>query len=79
MVADALTKSLPAPGLARRRSVMTGHSTFYARMLHVISGGYGGLAQQFNLDTRCLLYGLAQQSVPTCLFPQGESDYLSQE
>jgi hypothetical protein len=39
MVADALTKSLPAPGLARHRSAMMGHSTFCARILRVISGG----------------------------------------
>ena len=39
MVADALTKSLPAPGLARHRSVMMGHSTFCARILRDISGG----------------------------------------
>ena len=43
MVADALTKSLPAPGLARHRSVM-GHSTFCARILRVISRGWGGLS-----------------------------------
>ena len=39
MVADALTKSLPAPVLARYRSVKRGHSTFCARILRVISGG----------------------------------------
>ena len=29
MVPDALTKSLPAPGLQRHRSVMMGHTPFY--------------------------------------------------
>ena len=34
MVADAQTKSLPAPGLARHRSVMMGHSMrAYPRVL----------------------------------------------
>jgi hypothetical protein len=33
MVADALTKSLPAPGLERHRSVMMVHSDFQVRLL----------------------------------------------
>jgi hypothetical protein len=32
MVADALTKSLPAPGLEHHRSVMMGHSDFEVRL-----------------------------------------------
>ena len=34
MVADALTKSLPDPVLAKHREVMMGHTPFYARLLH---------------------------------------------
>ena len=39
MVADALTKSLPAPGLARHRSVMMGHSDFQVRLLRAFRVG----------------------------------------
>ena len=39
MVADALTKSLPAPGLERHRSVMMGHSDFQVRLLHAVRAG----------------------------------------
>jgi hypothetical protein len=34
MVADTLTKSLPAPGIERHRSVMMGHSDFQVRLFH---------------------------------------------
>ncbi len=39
MVADALTKSLPAPGLQRHRSVMMGHSDFQVRLLQAVPAG----------------------------------------
>jgi hypothetical protein len=39
MVADALTKSLPAPGLERHRGVMMGHSDFQVRLLHTVRVG----------------------------------------
>ena len=39
MVTDALTKSLPVPGLVCHRDVMMGHSTFCARILRDTSGG----------------------------------------
>ncbi len=38
-VADALTKSLSAPGLERHRSVMMGHSDFQVRLLHAVRAG----------------------------------------
>jgi hypothetical protein len=40
MVTDALTKSLPSPGLERHRSVMMGHSDFQVRLLHVVRVGW---------------------------------------
>jgi hypothetical protein len=39
MVADTLTKSPPAPGLERHRSVMMGHSDFQVRLLQAFRGG----------------------------------------
>jgi hypothetical protein len=39
MVADALTKSLPAPGLERHHSVMMGHSDFQVCLLHAVRDG----------------------------------------
>jgi hypothetical protein len=35
MVADTLTKNLPAPGLERHRSVITSHSDFQVCLLYV--------------------------------------------
>jgi hypothetical protein len=50
MVADALTNSLPAPGLERHRSVMMGHSDFQVRLLHAARAGYfWGVVQQYVL------------------------------
>jgi hypothetical protein len=39
MVAHALTKSLPAPGLERHRSVIMGHSDFQVRLLYAVRTG----------------------------------------
>ena len=39
MVTDALTKSLPAPGLELHRSAMMGHSDFQVRLLYVVRAG----------------------------------------
>ena len=64
MVADALTKSLPAPGLERHRSVMMGHSDFQVRLLHAVRAG---LTLFCSLTVRLF----------TRLFRMGESDYLT--
>ena len=39
MVADALTKNLPDPGLERYLIVMMGHSDFPVRLLHEFRAG----------------------------------------
>ncbi len=39
MVADVLTKSLPAPDLESHRSVMMGHSDFQVRLLYAVRAG----------------------------------------
>ena len=38
MVADALTKSLPAPAFIAHREVMLGHVPFVARLLRCLEG-----------------------------------------
>jgi len=38
MVADALTKSLPSPAFVGHRQILTGHASFFARLLRCIGG-----------------------------------------
>jgi len=54
MLAHALTKSLPASGLERRRSVMMGHSDFQVRLLQAVRADFPFVYSQRRASTNAL-------------------------